>query len=120
MPGQAMSGASLGAPLTQASGHYANEHWLQVPVPAPCAGAQLTSACLPCPCHGLPAGCVQGMLPIPAVDLVSPIFTMWLTLLLLYAANCLADYSAAATLNAAYTADLRRGEWGAGQCRTGK
>ena len=54
------------------------------------------------------------MVPIPATDLVSPIFTMWLTLLLMYAANCLADYSAAATLNAAYTADLRRGGWGAG------
>lgn len=40
---------------------------------------------------------------------MSPIFTMWLTLLLMYAANCLADYSAAATLNAAYTADLRKG-----------
>lgn len=52
---------------------------------------------------------VQGMLPIPATDLVSPIFTMWLTLLLMYTANCLADYSAAATLNAAFTADLRRG-----------
>ncbi|KAL4423131.1 hypothetical protein ABPG77_004814 [Micractinium sp. CCAP 211/92] len=50
----------------------------------------------------------KGLLPIPATDLVSPIFTMWLTLLLMYAANCLADYSAAATLNAAYTADLRK------------
>lgn len=49
------------------------------------------------------------MLPTPAADLVSPLFTLWLTLLLLYGANCLADYAAAATLNAAYTADLRRG-----------
>jgi hypothetical protein len=52
----------------------------------------------------------QGLLPVPADDLVSPIFTMWVTLLLMYAANCLADYAAAATLRAAYTADMRRGE----------
>jgi hypothetical protein len=50
----------------------------------------------------------QGKLPVVAADLVSPIFTMWLTLLLLYLSNCLADYSAAATLNAAYTEDLRQ------------
>lgn len=55
------------------------------------------------------------MLPVAAADLVSPIFTLWLTLLLMYAANCLADYSAAATLNAAYTADLRRGAAAAGR-----
>lgn len=52
----------------------------------------------------------QGQLPVAAADLVSPIFTMWLTLLLLYLSNCLADYSAAATLNAAYTEDLRQSE----------
>ncbi|KAI7840166.1 hypothetical protein COHA_005949 [Chlorella ohadii] len=50
----------------------------------------------------------KGKLPVAAADLVSPIFTMWLTLLLLYLSNCLADYSAAATLNAAYTEDLRQ------------
>lgn len=66
----------------------------------------------------------QGKLPVVAADLVSPIFTMWLTLLLLYLSNCLADYTAAATLNAAYTDDLRQserglglGEWGWGWAR---
>jgi hypothetical protein len=59
-----------------------------------------------CVCRRSP---LQGMLTIPAADLVSPIFTLWLTLLLMYAVNCVVDYLAAVTLKAAYTADMRRG-----------
>ena len=44
-----------------------------------------------------------------AADLVAPSFTLWLTLLLMYLAHCLADYAASVTLNAAYSAELRKG-----------
>jgi hypothetical protein len=40
---------------------------------------------------------------------ISPVFTLWLTLLAMFAANCAADYVAAVTLRAAFTSELRRG-----------
>ena len=142
--GEAATNASSTAPPGGGGG--GNRLWGRAPAPAPAPGAsrfmqidfpldgKVCRAARPCsrpvtPAPGpqlTPCRCdpLQGQLPVAATDLVSPIFTLWLTLLLMYGANCLADYTAAATLNAAYTADLRRGEgwvwaqgWAAWQAR---
>lgn len=41
---------------------------------------------------------------------ISPVFTLWLTLVMMFGVNCLADYSAASAIRAAYEAQMRSGE----------
>ncbi|KAK9809330.1 hypothetical protein WJX73_005806 [Symbiochloris irregularis] len=50
----------------------------------------------------------RGFIAIPAAQTISPVFTLWLTLIIMYLVNSLADYSAAATLQTGYTSDLRK------------
>lgn len=45
----------------------------------------------------------------PTNDTISPVFTLWVTLVLMYLVNSLADYSAAGALQAGCTADVRKG-----------
>jgi hypothetical protein len=49
-----------------------------------------------------------GILPVPAGDVISPVFTLWLTLLLLFVANALADHAAAGEMHASHIGELRR------------
>lgn len=51
----------------------------------------------------------RGLIAIPAAETISPVFTLWVTLVLLYLANSLADYSSAAALQAGCTANVRKG-----------
>ena len=47
--------------------------------------------------------------PGGAAPAISPVFTLWLTLMAMFAMNAVADYWAAATLRSALAAQLRRG-----------
>eukprot|EP00873_Tetraselmis_striata_P039964 jgi/Tetstr1/460228/TSEL_005543.t1 len=49
-----------------------------------------------------------GELPAVAEKIISPVFTLWLTMVALYTANCLADHWACCSINATTTSDLPR------------
>ncbi len=49
-----------------------------------------------------------GILSVPAGDVISPVFTLWLTLLLLFVANAVADHAAAGEMHASHIGELRR------------
>lgn len=44
-----------------------------------------------------------------ASQAISPVFTMWLTLIMMFGANCLADYQATAIVRSAHSAHLHNG-----------
>ncbi|KAK9823894.1 hypothetical protein WJX72_006230 [[Myrmecia] bisecta] len=49
-----------------------------------------------------------GLVGMPAADVISPVFTLWITLVLLYMVNSMADYQAARVMKAAHTSELRK------------
>jgi hypothetical protein len=49
-----------------------------------------------------------GIIPVPAGGVISPVFTLWLTLLFLLVANALADHAAAEEVAAGGAGELRR------------
>ncbi|KAK9835056.1 hypothetical protein WJX81_007542 [Elliptochloris bilobata] len=51
----------------------------------------------------------RGPTAIPAAETMSPVFTLWITLVAMYLVNSAVEYSAARVLQAAAAAELRRG-----------
>ncbi|KAL3147784.1 hypothetical protein ABBQ32_002515 [Trebouxia sp. C0010 RCD-2024] len=49
-----------------------------------------------------------GLISIPASETISPVFTMWITLVAMYTVHCWADYQAAVDMRARSASSLRR------------
>lgn len=75
-----------------------------------CPALDLQSALGPVP--GAPGVADGGISSAAVPQAISPVFTMWLTLVMMFAANCLADYLGLAAVQAALDAQLLSGAAG--------